>query len=513
MKKVLLLLALCASFTMVAQETMPVRGIFATKLAVVFDGENNTFTFMFHSNMDATEGSLVFYDENTGDLVGALELNDVKEGPNVFSFPTAEIPGQYEQRMNWGVTLGADPVTEFALVDEPYNNNFTYTFNTVDNNPESDFFGRIYVGHRPGTADANNGLWMFEPDFVSINEEVIKTRSDGLGFRSNFRLAIDSEGKVYMPDWGDPTSGVYVFDPANQSDGFKEFFRNDDGSSLTRNSDGLLTNAAGEAVAGSSPGVAISGMGADTKLYVYNEDVKVNASASGNNVSVYNIGDTESIMDHWNQPASQIFAIGPWQANGNGNIVPDEAHNGIWVSQVRAKNQNNTRVPSLIFVNNEGDVVYNSGNQSDILNGSQGAGFAITRDGQQIAISDGDSNISFFDITWNEGVPSLTFSKQFAPTAGIAQSNGRILQMNFDYGGNLILSGAKVGLFSVPTEKNQNYVPAKKDQVVKKNDIHDGVTTITAKTKSGVRYNLMGQPVDENYKGIVIQDGKKFIQK
>ena len=40
-----------------------------------------------------------------------------------------------------------------------------------------------------------------------------------------------------------------------------------------------------------------------------------------------------------------------------------------------------------------------------------------------------------------------------------------------------------------------------------------GTATITAKTKSGVRYNLMGQPVDENYKGIVIQDGKKFIQK
>ena len=31
--------------------------------------------------------------------------------------------------------------------------------------------------------------------------------------------------------------------------------------------------------------------------------------------------------------------------------------------------------------------------------------------------------------------------------------------------------------------------------------------------KSGVRYNVMGQPVDENYRGIVIMDGKKFINK
>ena len=30
---------------------------------------------------------------------------------------------------------------------------------------------------------------------------------------------------------------------------------------------------------------------------------------------------------------------------------------------------------------------------------------------------------------------------------------------------------------------------------------------------SGVRYNLLGQPVDENYKGIVILNGKKLMQR
>ena len=32
-----------------------------------------------------------------------------------------------------------------------------------------------------------------------------------------------------------------------------------------------------------------------------------------------------------------------------------------------------------------------------------------------------------------------------------------------------------------------------------------------AQPKSGIRYNLMGQPVSKDYKGIVIEDGKKFI--
>ena len=30
---------------------------------------------------------------------------------------------------------------------------------------------------------------------------------------------------------------------------------------------------------------------------------------------------------------------------------------------------------------------------------------------------------------------------------------------------------------------------------------------------TGIRYNLAGQKVDASYKGIVIQDGKKFIVK
>ena len=31
------------------------------------------------------------------------------------------------------------------------------------------------------------------------------------------------------------------------------------------------------------------------------------------------------------------------------------------------------------------------------------------------------------------------------------------------------------------------------------------------KPKSGIRYNLMGQPVGKDYHGVVIEDGVKFI--
>jgi len=40
-----------------------------------------------------------------------------------------------------------------------------------------------------------------------------------------------------------------------------------------------------------------------------------------------------------------------------------------------------------------------------------------------------------------------------------------------------------------------------------------GIKTLKNKVQSNVRYNLAGQKVDANYKGAVIMNGKKFIQK
>lgn len=45
-------------------------------------------------------------------------------------------------------------------------------------------------------------------------------------------------------------------------------------------------------------------------------------------------------------------------------------------------------------------------------------------------------------------------------------------------------------------------------------DSHTGIEQVNpATTKSGQRYNLMGQPVGKDYKGIVIEDGKKILIK
>ena len=41
----------------------------------------------------------------------------------------------------------------------------------------------------------------------------------------------------------------------------------------------------------------------------------------------------------------------------------------------------------------------------------------------------------------------------------------------------------------------------------------DGIKAVSTKVENGVRYNLAGQKVGADYKGIVIVNGKKYMRK
>ncbi|MBR5101633.1 MAG: Ig-like domain-containing protein, partial [Muribaculaceae bacterium] len=460
-------------FTTEGADQPTVKGIYAYGLNST-RGES-AYTFNFTANSDAESAAIIFTDAKTGAELGAIDIPNVKEGANSFDVAFADLPG--DGQMNWAIMLTGKSIPSIALINNPTDFNYDYTFGTVDKSPESDFFGRLYIGHRPATASANNGMYIVNPDWTPYNTTVINKRSDNSVFRSNYRLGIDAEGKVYMPDWGDPTSGVFVFNPANESEGFKQLFVNEDGSALSRNGDGLISNADGVAVGGSTPGVCVAGSGADTKLYVYNEDIFVNGV--GNNVSIYNLGNPDgTIANYWNQAPNQTDAIGAYQINTNGNVVA-MSNGGYWVSQVRSAGNNTRGVPSLMYMNADGEIKYNSGADvdfvNDYLNGSNGAGFAISNDEKVLVINDGSNVLQFFDITWNGDVPTLVYKYSYngVPSNVRRASGGWVTQMAFDYAGNLVLWGGNMGIFSIPTDDNTNITPAKKALKVSKDNIID----------------------------------------
>ena len=435
-----------------------VKGIFAYDLNRTTN-DMGEYVFTFKSNSDATAANLVFTDSISGEEVGSIALNDIVEGTNTVTLAPEQLPGNDGQVLSWAVNVVGAPITTIERLN---NVNATYTRATVaiDRSPESAHFGTIYVGERVGKDNAANGLYVCDINGAPQNSTVYR---GGQALSNCFRICVDGEGKVYIPDWADASSGIYIANPDNLSGSFTPFFEG------TRNGDGLISNN-GVGVGSSVPSVWVQGDGADAKLYAYLEDL-TGPSGNGNGVGVYNIGQADgSLLTTWNQAPSNYLDIGALEASTNGNIIADPAGRGVWVVQNRAKGQNTAAVPSIVFADNNGNVLFNSGTDLTSLNGSVIAGFAINNTNDMLVINDGDGVLQFFDITWNGNTPSLT-SNGTTYTADARASNNAIYQMAFDWGGNLVCAGKNIGIYSMPTDDNQSTTPARKALSVVKVEI------------------------------------------
>ena len=415
-----------------------VKGIYAYGLKM----EGDQFTF--NVNDAANNAYITFYD-GQGNAVATVNVPNVHEGENTVTINVSELEGvQPGSTLTWAVTVAGDPITTIQRINAA---GPTYTgqlFVAVDKSPMSPKMGTIYAGHRPSSASASNGVYVYDAQGVRESSTLYR---GGHEWRSNYRMAVDAQGKLYVPDWGDPTSGIYIADPENLSGTWTEFFIG------TRNSDGLISNN-GVNVGSSTPGVGIGGSGADTKLYVYLEDF-------GNGVGVYNIGQPDgSVVDTWSTAPSQYYNVNSLEINGNGNVVADGQGRGVWVAQYRSAGQNNASVPSLIFVDNEGNVTFNSGRAPyfEMLNGSERAGFAINDACDMLVMNDGSGVLQFFDLTWDGSTPDIT--PKYSYKADARNSSGSIFQMAFDYAGNLVCSGSNIGMYSMPTDENVHTTPA-----------------------------------------------------
>ena len=426
----------------IATQQPAVPGIYAYGLAV--SSTNAGCEFTFNANDDATAAYITFYDSE-GEEVGTVEVPDVKAGENSIVLEYAQIPGAAGESLTWAVTVEGENITTIQRInpkEQIYSGG--QLFVAVDKSPCSPAMGTIYAGHRPASGSASNGIYVCDAMGQRVTDDLYR---GGHSWSSNYRMSIDAQGKLYVPDWGDGTSGVYIVEPGNIEGTWTEFFIG------TRASSGLITNN-GENVGSSTPGVGIGGQGADTKLYVYLEDF-------GNGVGVYNIGQPDgSVVDTWATAPSQYFDIGAWQLNTNGNVVADGQGRGVWVSQYRSAGNNDAGVPSLMFVDSEGNVTFNSGRApyKDMLNGSDRAGFAVNDACDMLVINDGSGTLQFFDLTWDGTTPII--EPKYSYKADARNSAGSIFQMAFDYAGNLVCSGDNIGIYSLPTHENVHTTPA-----------------------------------------------------
>ena len=435
-----------------------VKGIYAYGLK----NEGNQFTF---SCNDAANNAYITFYDGEGTAVATVEVPNVQEGENTVTINVSTLAGvQPGSTLTWAVTVEGDPITTIQRINPMGQSYSGQLFVAVDNSPESPKMGTIYAGNRVANNNAGNGVYVYDASGVRVSDQVYNGNRT---WRSNYRMGIDAQGKLYVPDWGDPTSGVFIADPENLAGTWTEFFVG------TRDSNGLISNN-GVNVGSSTPGVGIGGKGADTKLYVYLEDF-------GNGVGVYNIGQPDgSVVDTWDTAPSQYYDVGYLQLNTNGNVVADAGGRGVWVSQYRSAGNNAAGVPSLIFVDNNGNITFNSGQAPYIsmLNGSERAGFAVNDASDMLVINDGSGVLQFFDLTWDGSTPAI--SPKYSYAADARSSAGSIFQMAFDYAGNLVCAGANIGMYSLPTDENIHTTPAMGEIVIPApGDINgDGATSI-----------------------------------
>lgn len=491
-----------SKFTTVGVDQPATPAIMARDLNVTKSGE--AYTFTFNANMDAINANLVFYDAATNDYVGKVAIANIKQGANTATVNAIDLPGDNGQALTWAVELEGQPIANWGKLFEDKSLIATGTsrlFNAVNNNPESDKFGYIYVLHRAGSSSSslkgNSGLFEYDYNYSKLNTE---RYNGGEVFGNPARISIDNEGYLYLPDWSDGHSGVYVANTADLTQPFSQFFQG------TRESNGAFNNN-GAYTGSSTPGCQVFGTGANTKLIVYNEDAK--GTLPSNGAALYNIGQADgSILHAWSAAPSAVYTL-TGQANTEGNVWGTS--HGFFVSQVRSEGANNASATSLKFYDWDGNEQFSAASDEykEIITGSEAGGYAVSPDESVLVLQGGSTQFYVFDITWEGNKPVLTLRYEYKH--GIAA----IRQMNFDFAGNLICTGDQgMFIFSVPGE-NSTTIPAHKALTVTKNNIETMVVedAIPAKVLdlNAPMYDVLGRQVDKTYKGIVIQNGQKYL--
>ena len=490
------------SFTTVSVAQPVVPSIVAYNLNVVKEADNYVFTF--DANADAVAAELVFSAE--GEEVGTLPVEVVK-GANTITVAAIELPGEMGQELTWAVKLDGGAIANFGIVASEgslIESSTSRLFNAVSTNPELDNFGKIYIMHRAGSSTSANapksGIYEYDHNLVKQNTEAYKGGEEKFG--NPTRMSMDREGYLYIADWADGHSGIFVANTADMTQPFTQFFAGTRGSNGAFNNGGVYTGS-------STPGCYVYDNGEEVKLFVYNEDAAGTLPANG--MAVYNIGQEDgTILHKWETAPSAVYTL-TGQANTEGN--PWGTSHGFFVSQVREDGQNNSGATSLKFYSNDGTEQMSAASDEykEIITGSNAGGYVVSSDESVLIFNDGAKNFLVFDIAWEGDKPVLTL--RYTINHGIT----KIRQMNWDYAGNIVCSGdAGIHIVSLPKDENITLVPAKKALTVVVGNGGSSVENIATEVILDVNapmYDILGRPVDNTYRGIVIQNGNKYLLK
>ena len=462
------------------QTAMP--NVFASALEAV--GAN---AVRFTLNGDAKNVAINLI--SNGTVVSTIDLGPKSKGVNSVEFSSDLPAGDYD----WSITASNDAVGDepgqITTNGDPLLDIANARGVAVDANPASPFFGRVYVtsieangkkGQRMGT-----GLYILDAALSDVTGQGGTPYQGGETWKGNsspYRPAVAPNGDVYVCDWSDGHSGIWVMNPAAPAEAWRPVFGG------TRNGDGLASEG-GVKIHGSVCDVFVTGTGADTKIFSDDEDYDADGKQ---HVLRYDIGTSTS---PWAVAPSHEYGIMDDKVtNGNQSIAPDGL-GGVWICQYRYSAD---AYPVVAHINGKtGEFDYSS-QGTTVFGGSGPVGaMAVSPDGSMIAVPN-TSDIAIAAITYNaDGVPTLEHKWTIGSTYG-----KRPFGAAFDAAGNLYVAyndnGGGIGAWALPKADNTFTTPA-----ASKLSVSAGVDDIIAgaDNEATTYFDLMGRPVDSPVRG------------
>ena len=426
--------------------------VYAYNLNIVDNGDS--YTFSFKPNTDAINGNLVLYSEDGASVVKKHPISTpiVAHTATTITLNKKDLPDQSE--VPWAIELSGNAITAFAEAFADSDFRYARAHAVIDNSPESEYFGRIYVADRRKTK-SNSKVYVYNPDFTDFTNTNL-----GLATAGYSRPAVGTDGTLYLTGYTDGAeAGIFVVNPADLTK-CTQFFNG------TYDSDGLYKNN-GKEIGSSTSGVGVYGAGKDAVLYTMMEDgSNANFNSGKQPIVCYQIGqDNGTVLKQWSDEPTWLVnypATGKDSYNFGNNDFAATAK-GVWVSQNKSNIDDR---PEIAFVDKTGTIQLMQNSKKCL-----GGGMTVNADNTVLYIVE-DSKILEYAIAWNENTPSLTLSKSYP----ISLANVSTLSM--DYAGNLIACAGvsytttdenkmKVVCFTLPTDDNHSIVPAAKSKAIK----------------------------------------------
>ncbi len=426
----------------------PVARVFAYGLNVVDNG--NSYTFSFTPNATAKSGRIIVYNGETKVQVKEFAIDapitkGVKKEVTISKWNLPKLAG-----MTWAVELTGEKVESLAVLNNTGDTD-TYRFYrpqgvAIDNNPESDFFGRMYIAYPEDNDETKHkeGIVVFDPLHTSLKSTSINIKPTGVGAFSNgqyemHRIAVNPvNNKVYYTK---SMTGTAIYE-------------------MTPNATNVLSD-------GGTAKNVISGITAITNAnsLCFDEEGTMYVLANAN----YSGGYTGKIYKVSNGTATE-FTTQSYDWAAKDNAIVSDGRGGFWVAQHRDNFGSEDVLSHINSVGVRDFYVDKNTNANLLVTAAATSGKTNASYRGQIAYYQIDTNtgilafgggkvVSLFNVSYSsDGVPTL---EKLTKTGTIGTN---IDGLAFDYAGNLVVLSASSERFyhyTVPTDNNVCITPAK----------------------------------------------------